>query len=288
MKVSVKIINAFSIKNTGGNPAAVVLDAGKFTTEEKQLIAAKLGISETAFVSPSAVASFKLEFFTPVKQIAHCGHATIATFSYLKQINKLQQHNASKETIDGTRNIYFEGDEAFMEQQAPSFKIPRERLGEILGAIKISKDDLMDNLMPTIVNTGNSFLLIAVKNERLLQKLQPDFDTIKMLSQQFNLIGFYVFTSNVQDTQFDVTTRMFAPYYGIEEESATGMAAGPLACYLYYNGIVKNTIIIQQGKFMHHPSVSRIKVNLNIKEDRIINLFAGGGAYASNEMAVEI
>ncbi len=59
MKVTVKIVNAFSIKNTGGNPAAVVLDAGKFTTPEKQLIAAKLGVSETAFVSPSAVAGFK-------------------------------------------------------------------------------------------------------------------------------------------------------------------------------------------------------------------------------------
>jgi PhzF family phenazine biosynthesis protein len=288
MKVSVKIINAFSIKNTGGNPAAVILDAGKFTTAEKQLIAAKLGISETAFVSPSAIASFKLEFFTPVKQIAHCGHATIATFSYLKQIKKLQQNNASKETIDGTRNIYFEGDDAFMEQQAPAYTIPNKQFSEILASIHIKEADLMDNLLPTIVNTGNSFLIIAVKDESILQQLQPNFDAIKNLSQQLNLVGFYVFTTNVKDKAFDASTRMFAPYYGIDEEAETGMAAGPLACYLYNNGIKKPSIIIQQGKFMQQPSISSIKVNLNIANNKIVNLFAGGGAYSASEMMVEI
>ncbi len=206
----------------------------------------------------------------------------------MKKLQKIKQNTSSKETIDGIRNIYFEGDEAFMEQQAPLFKIPEEQFNEILGAINSNKDDVMDNLIPAIVNTGNSFLIIAVKNESLLQQLQPNFDAIKKLSQQFNLIGFYVFTSNVQDKQFDATTRMFAPYYGIEEESATGMAAGPLACYLYRNGIVKNTITIQQGKFMHQPSVSRIKVNLNTKEDKIVNLFAGGAAYDANEIVVKI
>jgi PhzF family phenazine biosynthesis protein len=288
MKVNVKIINAFSIKNTGGNPAAVVLDAGKFTTAEKQLIAAKLGISETAFVSASTIANFKLEFFTPIKQIAHCGHATIATFSYLKQIRKLQQNKASKETVDGIRNIYFDGDDAFMEQQAPSYTIPNIQFSEILAAIHITESDLAANLVPTIVNTGNSFLIIAVKNESILQQLHPNFNAIKKISEQFNLIGFYVFTNTIKDKGFDASTRMFAPYYGIEEEAATGMAAGPLACYMYNNAIGKTKIIIQQGKFMQQPSISCIKVNLTITNNKIVKLFAGGKAYSASELIVEI
>ena len=63
MQVNVKILNAFSINNKGGNPAGVVLHSDELATEQKQGIALKLGLSEIAFVSSSAIADFKVEFF---------------------------------------------------------------------------------------------------------------------------------------------------------------------------------------------------------------------------------
>lgn len=288
MEINVKIINAFSLNNMGGNPAGVVLNADKLKSEEKQLIASKLGISETAFVSKSDHADVKLEFFTPTRQIAHCGHATIATFSYLKQIQKIKQNNSSKETIDGIRNIYFEGDDAFMEQQSPTYQTPKEYNKEILASLNLEQSDIIDGLEPTIVNTGNSFLIIPVKTEAVLKQIKPNFGEIKLLSEQFNLIGYYVFTNNIDNKDIDATARMFAPLYGINEESATGMAGGPLACYLYDNGIDKTSISIEQGKFMNKPSVSLIKVNINTQDKKILNLFAGGNAYTSGEITVEI
>ena len=116
MKVQVQVINAFSINGKGGNPAGVVFDADNMSTQQKQAIATKAGFPETAFVSASKLADFKLEFFTPTKQIAHCGHATIATFSYLKSIGKIPADHSSKETIDGNRSILFKNGLAFMEQ----------------------------------------------------------------------------------------------------------------------------------------------------------------------------
>ena len=80
-EVKVAILNAFVDSGKGGNPAGVVLDADCLTDSQKLDIAQKIGLSETAFVSNSHTADFKLDFFTPQKQIAHCGHATIATFS---------------------------------------------------------------------------------------------------------------------------------------------------------------------------------------------------------------
>jgi PhzF family phenazine biosynthesis protein len=288
MKITVKIINAFGINGTGGNPAGVVLEADNLTTASKQLIASKLGISETAFVSRSDIADFKLEFFTPSKQIPHCGHATIATFSYLKEKGVIKTNNSSKETIDGTRNIYFEGNNAFMEQKAPSYQIPKDKLEPILASLNITQSDIIKNLEPTIVNTGNSFLIIPVSNEFVLKQLEPDFEKIEQLSEQCNLIGYYIFTDKVEDNTADATTRMFAPLYGIEEESATGMAAGPLACFLHDNMINKTNFTIQQGKFMRTPSKSLIKVKINKEKSKIVNLFAGGSAYASEEIIVEI
>jgi PhzF family phenazine biosynthesis protein len=70
MKVSVEIVNAFIDGDIGGNPAGVVLDANALTPQQKLQVAQKVGLSETAFVSRSDVATIKLEFFTPVQQIA--------------------------------------------------------------------------------------------------------------------------------------------------------------------------------------------------------------------------
>jgi PhzF family phenazine biosynthesis protein len=102
-KIDVQILNAFVDNNRGGNPAGVVLNADDLTNEQKLKIASKIGLSETAFVSRSASADFKLDFFTPTRQIAHCGHATIATFSYLSQTGLIKSTASSKETIDGRR-----------------------------------------------------------------------------------------------------------------------------------------------------------------------------------------
>lgn len=80
MQVQVRIVNAFVDGEQGGNPAGVVLQADALDARQKQAIAAQVGLSETAFVSSSQSAAFKLEFFTPTRQIAHCGRATVATF----------------------------------------------------------------------------------------------------------------------------------------------------------------------------------------------------------------
>ncbi|MEI9908479.1 MAG: PhzF family phenazine biosynthesis protein [Bacteroidota bacterium] len=62
---------------------------------------------------------------------------------------------------------------------------------------------------------------------------------------------------------------MFGPYYGIPEESATGMAAGPLACYLHDKlGQGKKHFLIEQGYFMQHPSPSLLIADLEIKKIR--------------------
>ena len=97
MKVVVQVINAFTDNGTGGNPAGVVFQAERFSQSQKQLIAANAGFSETAFVSPSQTADFKLDFFTPTRQIPHCGHATIATFGYLRQTGQITRDSSSKE-----------------------------------------------------------------------------------------------------------------------------------------------------------------------------------------------
>lgn len=290
MAHTVNIVNAFVDGDRGGNPAGVVLDADGLSAQQKLGIARLAGLSETAFVSASGVADVKLEFFTPSRQIAHCGHATIATFALLSQRGLVTGPESSKETIAGTRRIVLRGEQAFMQQLAPSYvdeaDFPAGVTGaRILASLGIAPSEL--DAPPCVVGTGNRFVLVHVKSSAVLAALAPDMAEIAAISEAFGAIGYYVFATDAGE--FAATTRMFAPAYGIEEEAATGMAAGPLACYLYDRaGVREPSMQIRQGAFMREPSPSRIAVELQLEEGRITGLFAGGSARLAGVLNVTV
>lgn len=290
MKLEVPIINAFVDENVGGNPAGVVFNAQQYSQDQKLRIAAAVGLSETAFVSPSSTADFKLEFFTPTRQIAHCGHATIATFSYLRQIGKLPKDQTSKETIDGRREILMEGDSAYMEQVAPRYtELSLERQLRAIHSLGLTSSDLLAETQPWLVNTGNSFLVIALRNSDVVKSVSPTMRLVSAMSREYGLIGYYIFSPESVKEGRDAGARMFAPHYGIDEESATGMAAGPLACY-FYDKLEndKGLYLIEQGHLMTPPSPSVIAVRLQTESGSISSLMAGGNAAISEVKSIEI
>lgn len=279
--VPVHIVSAFvEADGRGGNPAGVVLEADPFDADAKQAIATALDFSETAFVSGSTVADIKLDFFTPIRQIAHCGHATIATFSYLAQQGHLTRDFLTMETIDGTNEVHLRGDRVFMEQRAPQY-IP-------LDATPVEPEDVWRSLgtvadaarrrhAPEVVNTGNALLMVPLRDEAAVADVTPDHEAIEAISETLDLIGYYVFSRETQQPGRHAGARMFAPRFGIPEESATGMAAGPLACYLHDRmGVDATRLVIEQGALMDPPSPSVITVELDVEGGAIQRLLAGG------------
>ena len=288
--IEVNLVNSFTYNGCGGNSAGVVLNADEYTREQKQKIAKKAGYPETAFVSSSEVADFKLEFFTPNKQIPHCGHATIAAFSYLQQTGMIDKKYAVKETIDGNRDIILEDGYAYMEQIPQFFKdIEQCDIDAVMNSLSLSKDDLIAGYVPKISNTGVSFLIIPIANNDALSAIKTDLDKINEISEKYDLVGFYAFTEKPVDKRHNVTTRMFAPRFAIPEESATGMAAGNLSAYLFeYMDYKCDKIIVEQGFFMENPSKSEIIVNLSIQDGRLVKIMAGGTASLDNSKFVNI
>ena len=85
MKIKQYQIDAFATRAFEGNPAAVCpleswLDDGLL-----QSIAEENNLSETAFFVPSEK-GFKLRWFTPVKEVDLCGHATLAAAHVIFEI----------------------------------------------------------------------------------------------------------------------------------------------------------------------------------------------------------
>ena len=291
--IKVNIVNGFTANGEGGNPAGVVLDADALSEHDMLQIAARIGLSETAFVSQSKTEGIKLDFFTPNMRIAHCGHATIATFSYLAKLGRVEEGETSKETVDGPRKIIIKDGAAYMEQIAPTYSIDNDWSQSgvtneaVLQSLGLTEQDIDTRVKPMVVNTGNSFMVVGVKNAVILQSIRPNQDDIAEISEKLDLIGYYIFTTDYSATQHDATTRMFAPRYGILEESATGMAAGPLACLLHdFLGIEKDVFIIDQGYFMEPTSPSIITVNLNKAGTNITGLMAGGHGRSIKEYEI--
>jgi PhzF family phenazine biosynthesis protein len=294
IKIDVEIVNSFISNGTGGNPAGVVLDADGLSEAQMQSVAARLGLSEVAFVSLAQAGSFRLDFFTPNRRIPHCGHATVAAFSRLAALGRVSEGWTSKQTVDGPRRILIRDGAAFMEQTAPRYRRPADwandvGVDDVLRSLGLVDADLDPGTAPIVVNTGNSFLLLGVRDEGTLRAIVPDQDAITAISETLDLVGYYVFITDAAATRHDAATRMFAPRFAIAEEAATGMAAGPLACLLHdCLGAPKRKYLIEQGKYMAEPSPSLISVDLDIVDGAIHSLMAGGSARLLETRTIEI
>src|SRR6266568_4525014 len=71
-------VDAFTDSAFAGNPAAVCLLDGPADPRWMQRLAAEMNLAETAFVEPRD-GGYLLRWFTPVVEVALCGHATLAS-----------------------------------------------------------------------------------------------------------------------------------------------------------------------------------------------------------------
>ena len=81
------VADAFTDRCFGGNPAGIVLLDREHTfpgSHCMQKLAAELKHSETAFVLPDKNHRFHIRYFTPVREVDLCGHATICRFCPFK------------------------------------------------------------------------------------------------------------------------------------------------------------------------------------------------------------
>ncbi len=260
-----QIVNAFSHDNTGGNPAAVVLN-GVLSQADKQQLAKKIGFSETAFVNEMN-GNLSIEFFTPEKPIPYCGHATIASVNVLKQKGVLTPGSYLLKTRLNPITVHVDDNQVFMQQQFPSFTaVDRETAASLLNLDTPRVQQLI------LADNGVRFLLVELAKAETLAAVEPDLDAISEYSERLDLVGVYVF---VQDN-YQLLSRMFAPYYGIAEENATGMAAGLLAGWMYERsrGVI-DQLNIKQGNVSSLPAPGYL--HTIVKKDSGKNVVLVGG-----------
>ncbi|MFC1653387.1 PhzF family phenazine biosynthesis protein [Patescibacteria group bacterium] len=287
MKTKVHTLNVFGINKDGGNPAGVVLDSEKLSDSKMKKISKKVGYSETAFISKSKKADYKIRFFTPKKEIDICGHATIASAFLLKKLEKIEESEFTQESNLGVLRLKSKKDEIFMELQKPEFNGYLDR-NTISTFLNIKVEDIANDLHPEIVSTGLRDVIVPLKKLKTLENLQPNFERMSKFNNDTSTIGLHIFTLETKDKESTAHTRNFAPLYDINEESATGSSNGSLACYLHKHKRIKKTknLSFEQGYSMQMPS--KINVNLTIQNDKIEEVWVGGKAVIKEKIEVSI
>lgn len=245
------VMSAFTAHGQGGNKAGVVLDASQLSEEQKQAIAAELGYSETAFVTASKEATYRVQFFMPSAEVDLCGHATIATWSLMFQRSLIGVGTHSQETLAGKLEVTIAPDGAvFMQQTVPKF-LEHVAVAEIKDSLNIGEDDFDPDLQPQIVSTGLRDLHVLVRSKEALLNLKPDFAKMAELSKKYDVLGLHV-SALGDGVNCTAIARNFGPLVGIDEESATGTSNGALLCYLKEYGRLtdKDLYVVEQGENM--------------------------------------
>lgn len=289
MKIKVFLVNSFAKTVEGGNAAGVVLDAEGLKDDDMKKIAKILGYSETAFVSNSEVADFKVRFFTPEEEVDICGHATIAAFHTMAEQWRIHPDKYTQETKAGVLQVELKNDRTIMMSQKPPQFLEVVIKEEIAESLNINLNEMVEGLPTQIVSTGLRDIMVPIKNLDTLNAIKPDFDKVAEVSRKYNTIGYHLFTLETLG-EAHAHTRNLAPLYGIPEESATGTSNGALACYLFeYSEINRKKathLVIEQGYSMNKPS--EIIVELETKEKSINGVKVGGKAISFTEVDVEI
>ncbi|KIZ18607.1 phenazine biosynthesis protein PhzF [Streptomyces natalensis ATCC 27448] len=260
---------AFSADPEGGNPAGVVLDAGGLDDAAQLAIAAELGYSETAFLTPppadlggTAGRAFTIRFFSPLAEVAFCGHATVATAVALAErigpgdLLFATQAGPVPVTVreqDGTLT-------ATLTSVAPHVTAVTDAdLTEALAALGWPAADLDPALPPRIAFAGNNHLVLAAATRARLADLAYDFDRLAALMRRLDLTTLQLVW---RESASVFHVRDPFPVGGVVEDPATGAAAAAFGAYARELGLVAPSaeLTLHQGEDMGRPGLLSVEL----------------------------
>ncbi|MEU9920546.1 PhzF family phenazine biosynthesis isomerase [Streptomyces griseoluteus] len=257
---------AFTPDPHGGNPAGVVLDATGLDEHRMLALAAEVGYSETAFVTErdEARRRFGLRYFSPLAEVAFCGHATVATAVALaERIGTGELHfdtPAGEIRVETTADG--DGTVRATLTSVPAHSRPAEatELTATLAALHWDAADLDPALPPHVAFGGNDHLILAAVSRARLADLAYDFDALATVMRTHGWTTVHLVW---RENDGSYHARDPFPVGGVVEDPATGAAAAAFGGYLRTIGLVTapSTITIRQGEDMGRPSDLTIEVD---------------------------
>ncbi len=202
MSLGCWMVDAFTDRVFSGNPAAVLLPDAPLPDTLMQSIAAENNLSETAFAVREE-GGYHLRWFTPTVEVDLCGHATLATAFVLDLLGTPGPYRFR--TRSGTLTARAEGGRITLDFPVRAYEeiAPPAGLHDAIGAGA-----------RRVLQSAD--LIAVLDSADVVRALRPDIAAIARLPG-----GALIVTAQGGEGA-DITSRYFAPAYGIAEDPVTG------------------------------------------------------------------
>jgi trans-2,3-dihydro-3-hydroxyanthranilate isomerase len=282
-------VDVFTDRAFGGNPLAVVLDAGGLSTAQMQAIATEFNYSETTFVLPprNGAHDAQVRIFTVNSEIPFAGHPNVGTAYVLASRAATPPKWLKFEEVAGLVPVEIlkeQGKVVGAELTAPQSlrKLSQLTAGQAAASVSLSAADVRnDRHPPIIVSVGMAFLVAEIASRDALRRARPEPAAFSEILSRDSAVGVYIYTRDVPAAEqpLDLQARMFFPgSSGLTEDPATGSATVAAAAMLAdlageRDGELK--LRIGQGVDMGRPSLLLTRV---VKANGVIvSAHVGGG-----------
>ncbi|MBN1664641.1 MAG: PhzF family phenazine biosynthesis protein [Deltaproteobacteria bacterium] len=283
-KLSFYIVDVFAEKKYAGNQLAVFRGDKMPVDVEMQRIAREMNFSETTFITSETKhdGGFDVRIFTPGAEVPFAGHPTLGTAHIIR--TEVLSGKAKKVLLNlhvGQIPVDYHDDAAsgvyWMHQVEPSFgkHVKAEQMAPILG---LEVNDMDERFPIEEVSTGLPHFIVPLKKLSVLKKARIDRDRYFKFVKDAWAKPILIFCPETHVKQNDISVRMFADYYGVPEDPATGSGNGCLAAYLVkhrYWGQRSIDIRSEQGYEIGRPSLLYLKAG---KKGGKISVSVGGRA----------
>lgn len=220
------VVDAFTSRPFGGNPAAVMPLETWLDDATLQSIAAEMALSETAFFVPETVDGsdgFRLRWMTPACEVDLCGHATLATaFALMTQLEPARtsvRFHSRSGPLDVTRT----GDVLTLDFPA---RVPQP-LDDAQLAASVASAIGANAIGASVRELWQSRnLLVVLEDAAAVRALAPDFRAVNALRTEGVIV-----TAPGDEPGVDFVSRYFTPQHGIDEDPVTGSAHCTLGPY---------------------------------------------------------
>lgn len=225
------IIDAFTKELFKGNQAAVVPLDSWLHESMMQNIASENNLSETAFFVRNDAGVYEIRWFSPLKEIDFCGHATLASayviFNYLGEKGTIRFWAKAVGTIEVNLR-----DDGLIEMSFPN-RAP-ECLSVIPEALKTGL-----SITPLEFHKNQQAYFAVYASEDDVKKVVPDLEKLKTLAPLDVVV-------TAPSVEYDFASRYFWPANGGVEDPVTGSIHAGLAPF-WAKRLGKETLVALQA-----------------------------------------
>jgi trans-2,3-dihydro-3-hydroxyanthranilate isomerase len=236
-------VDVFTDLAFGGNPLAVVLDAGGLSTAQMQAIASEFNYVETTFVLPPRDSAHDAEvrIFTVTSEVPFAGHPNVGTAFVLATQTATPPARLKFEEGAGLVPVEILQDRgravgAELTAPQPLSRLTRLSAEQAAACISRSAADVRtDRHSPQIISVGLPFLVTELASRDALRRATPESAAISRVLSCDGAVGVYFYTRDVPPAEApcDLQARMFFPgSSGLIEDPATGSATVAAAALL--------------------------------------------------------